>query len=183
MAKAKDKEYKYPNIEKELLNNRNIYIFDTINDTLATKVIQQLMYLDSVNSKKEITIWINSGGGYVTDGLAIIDTMKQIKSPITTIIKGHACSMAAEISINGNTRKMTRHSVWMSHDMAGGIWGDYTTKVMDRAKHLKHVQETLLNNLKVNTKLTKNDLKKAQHGELWLTPEQCIKKGIVNEVI
>jgi len=183
VPKKTDKEDKFPNIEKELLKKRNIFICEQIDDKLAKTVIQQLMYLDSVNSKKEIVIWINSGGGYVTDGLAIIDTMKQIKSPITTVIKGHACSMAGEISINGNKRKMTRHSVWMAHDMAGGVWGDYTTKVLDRAEHLKYVQNMLHNNIKVNTKLNKNDLKKAQNGELWLTPEQCMKKGIVDEVI
>lgn len=183
---SKDEEdsedYSYPNIEKEHLKNREIFIFDVIEEELSKRVIQQLLYLDD-KSHDDITIWINSPGGCVHDGFAIIDTMNKIKSNVTTIINGSACSMAANISINGNKRFITKHSVWMAHDMSGGIWGDYATKVLDRSKFIKILQKQLLDNLSKNTKLTKKELEKSKNGELWLTPRQCKRKGIVDKVI
>jgi ATP-dependent Clp protease protease subunit len=182
MTEDNSKDYKYPSIEKEHLKNREIFIFEDINETLSKKVIQQLLYLDSV-SHKDITIWINSPGGSVDDGFAIIDIMKKIKSNITTIIIGNVCSMAGHISINGDKRLITKNSTWMAHDMSGGITGDYTTKVLDRTKNLEVTQKKLHYNLKKNTKLSRNELDKAKHGELWLESKECKLKGIVDEII
>lgn len=182
MTKDNSKDFNYPNVEKEHLKNREIFIFEEINESLSKKVIQQLLYLDSI-SKEDITIWINSPGGSVDDGFAIIDIMKKIKSNITTIIIGNAASMAGHISINGDNRLITKNSTWMEHDMSGGVSGDYTTKVLDRTKNLEVTQKKLHHNLKKNTKLTKKELEKAKHGELWLESKECKLKGIVDKII
>jgi ATP-dependent protease ClpP protease subunit len=91
--------------------------------------------------------------------------------------------MAGHISINGDKRLITKNSTWMAHDMSGGITGDYTTKVLDRTKNLEVTQKKLHYNLKKNTKLSRNELDKAKHGELWLESKECKLKGIVDEII
>lgn len=169
-------------IDQILLKGRQLFLFEPVSQSSAKRIIERLIALDKIN-KKPIVLWINSGGGTLSDGYAIIDTIKQLRAEVITIIVGEVCSMAGIISIVGDRRFMTEHAVWMSHDMAGGIRGDYTTKVLDRAKFLKKEQERLFNFLRKHTKLSDKELARAKTGELWFYAEDCKKKGIVDEVI
>jgi len=169
-------------VEQELLKHRQIMIFSEINQGLAREVIEKLLVLDSL-SRDPIMMWINSGGGSVDDGYAIIDVMQQSRSPIITLVVGSACSMAAQISIVGDIRKMTTNSTWMAHDMAGGVWGDYTTKVIDRVEYLEREQYKGEQHLRRHTNLSDKDIAKAKNGELWLYPEKCLQYGIIDEII
>ena len=178
----KKKKVKALDIEQILLRKRQLFLFDSITGKSAKALIRGLVALDSLNNKP-IILWINSGGGNVADGFSIIDAMKGISSPVITLIVGEACSMAGVISIAGDKRWMTEHAIWMSHEMAGGIWGDYTSKVLDRAGFLKKEQKKLLEFIKNHTKLTKRELQKAKKGELWLYPEECKLKGIIDIVV
>ncbi len=182
MKKKTVKTIKKVDLADELLKKRQIFIYSKIDSPMARDVTQRIMYLDSLNHKP-ITIWINSGGGCVSDGFAIIDIMQAAKSQIITIVSGEACSMAATISIAGDIRKITSLAIYMLHDMAGGIWGDYASKVKDRAKAIDRTQKKLFDYLKKYTNLTSKELEQAKHGELWLSPEECLKKGIVEEII
>lgn len=185
MAKKKARSYKRLkkiDIDQILLHYRQIFINGKIDEKMAHVIIQKLMALDRINNEP-IVVYINSPGGCVDDGFAIIDVIKCLKSPIITVIIGNACSMAGIISIAGDIRMISKHSVWMSHDMAGGIWGDYTTKVIDRAEFLKKEQRKIFQFIREHTKLSEKEIYQAITGELWLYPVDCLKKGIVDGLI
>lgn len=169
-------------IDQILLKGRQLFLFETIRKESAKRIVERLIALDKI-SGKPIAIWINSGGGSISDGFAIIDTMKQIRASVITIIVGEACSMAGIVSVAGNRKLMNEHAIWMSHDMSGGIGGDYTTKVLDRAKFLGQYQKRLFDFLKEHTKLSEKELTRAKTGELWFYAEDCKKKGIVDGII
>ena len=176
------KKPKKIDVDQILLAERQLFLFDVIKQESTRNLIKNMIALDK-QATAPIALYINSPGGNVDCGFAIIDSINGIESPVFTIIVGEACSMAGLISIAGRKRFMTKHSVWMAHDMAGGIHGDYTTKIKDRAKFLEREQEKLQRFLAQNTKLTAKEITKAQHGELWLAPDECLKKGIIDEVI
>jgi len=185
--KKKDKKKKAKpsdiDIDQILLKDRQLFLFGIIDSKMATDLIRKMIALDRI-SNAPITLTIDSPGGSVDDGFAIIDVMKGIGSPVVTIIVGQACSMAGIVSVAGEKRAMTKHSIWMAHDMAGGVDGnDYTTKIIDRVTFFKKEQEKCDRFLAQHTKLTIDELKKARNGELWFYPEECLKKGIVDQII
>ena len=181
-CKCKKTKKREIDIDQILLKDRQIFLYDEIDDELAQNIVKQLLALDNLYNTP-IALLINSPGGSVSCGFSIIDTMKNIKSSVGTIICGEACSMAGIISVAGDKRFMTEHSVWMSHDLAGGIRGDYTTKVLDRANYLKQEQKRLREFLGKHTKLSNEELIKSEHGELWLYPKACLEKGIIDIII
>ncbi len=182
--KSRRKKKRVPDIKIDqiLLRRRQVFLFDVIKEDTIRNLIREIIALDNI-SPNPIILYINSPGGSVDDGFALIDTMRGIRSPIITVIIGQSCSMAGIISIAGDKRLISKHSVWMAHDMAGGIGGDYTTKVIDRTEFLKREQKKLNDFLRKNTKLSEAEVVRATHGELWFYPEECLKKGIVDEVI
>lgn len=186
MPKKKKKQVKKSahklDIDQILLHSRQVFMYGTIDTKKAEIVNKQLRALDKEN-KKPIGLWINSPGGSVIAGFSIIDTMNTICSEVATVIIGQAASMAGLVSVAGDKRLMTINSRWMSHDMSGGIWGDYATKVLDRAKVIKYEQKRIFNFLRANTKLSEAETTKARNGELWLYVDECLQKGIVDEIL
>ncbi len=182
--KVRRKKRKKPEdikINQTLLKQRQLFLFGAVKAETVHNLIKEMIALDSV-SKKPIILYINSPGGCVDSGFALIDAMKGISSPIITVIMGQACSMGGIISIAGDRRLMTEHSVWMAHDMAGGVnGGDYTTKTIDRVDFMKREQKKCNNFLRKHTKLSEAEIRKATDGELWLQPEECLKKGIIDK--
>lgn len=179
MSKKPNPELK---IEDILLKNRRLFLFQNVTNESMEKIIKQLFILDLLN-KKPIYLYINSPGGSVSDGFALINTMINLKSPVYTIINGEACSMGGLISIVGKKRLMTKNSFWMGHDMRGGIWGDYSGKVEHRANYIQKLWKVLENHLKQYTKLSKQDLQQLRNGELWLDAKECLQKGIIDAII
>jgi len=169
-------------VQQELLRKRHLFLYGVIDDNTAYTLAQQLIVLDSKNSDA-ITLWINSPGGSVTAGLAIIDVVTSLRSPVITAINGLAASMAGVISVCGSKRVMTRNSLWMSHDVLSYIGHEYVTKVIDRIEFAKWAQSKVFEILRTRTKLTEKDLNKARVGELWLDASECLKKGVVDIVI
>jgi len=180
MAKKKKINYEIK-IDQILLKNRLIFLSEEIDQTLAKTINQQLLALDKLDVAP-IYMWINSHGGEVQSGFAIIDTMNLIKSPIITIVAGCACSMAGIISACGNMRLMTENSIWMSHDMTAGI-KDYATKLIERAEYYKKLQKQLFDIIRKQTKLSEQEIRKAINEELWLNAEECLSKGIIDKRI
>ena len=184
--RCKNKKCRIPkkiDVDQILLENRQLFLFEPINSEVARDLIKKMVALDR-KKVAPIAIYINSPGGCVDSGFAIIDSINGIDSPVITIIVGMACSMAGILSIAGKRRYMTEHSVFLAHDMAGGVRGnDYTTKTIDRVDFMKKEQEKCEVFLAKHTKLTPKEIVKARHGELWLTPNECLKKGVIDEVI
>ena len=167
----------------KLLNkSRRILLFDEINNCSADIICTKLKVMDMLDNKSPIYLEINSCGGSVPDGLAIIDTMERIKAPITTIITGEAASMSALVSISGNKRLITLNGCWMEHsisDLAGG----FLEHIRDRTNFLIKLEKKLDLILKTKTKLTNRQMTQIKNGELWLFAEDCLKYGIVDSIL
>lgn len=183
MAKRKRKKKSNKiDIDQILLHSRYIYLFKEITEDTACEIVNKIVALSKLNNNP-IALYINSPGGCVDSGFSIIDAIQGVPCPVITVVTGMACSMAGIVSIAGDKRFMTRNSIWMSHDMAGGIWGDYTTKVIARAKYLEDAQKKLFKFIQEKTKLTLKDINKAIHQELWLDAEQCLKKEVIDKIV
>lgn len=168
-------------IEQILLRYRQLFLFDVINSESAKKITQQLIVLNKIRTAP-IALYINSPGGYLTDGFAIIDAIKGLNSPVVTFITGHACSMAGLISVAGAQRVMSKTATWMAHDIHS-YKCDYATKIIDSVEFLKEEQKQVFDFLSKHTKLSKADLEKARNGELWLNAKDALKKGVVDKIV
>jgi ATP-dependent Clp protease protease subunit len=166
---------------KILNKNRYILLYDEIHNVSSDVVVSKLRAMDILNHKP-IYIEINSPGGSVPDGMSIINAIEHIKSPVITIVTGQACSMAALISIAGDKRLIYSNSYWMQHSTSD-IVGDYIQYIKDRTTFLCEFEHRTEKMLKNRTKLSDNDIMKIRTGELWLNADQCLKKGIVDEII
>lgn len=169
-------------VEQLMLRERAIFIYENITNKSALDIIKKIKALDSINHKP-IHIWINSRGGSCSAGFALINIFKTVESKIVTIINAEVCSMASHISIAGDVRLIVPNGVAMFHDMAGGIGGDYSLKVRDRAEYLEKYYQLLDKHMRKYTKLSEKELKQARTGELWLFAEDCVKKGVVDKII
>jgi len=168
-------------VDLTLLGNRQLFLYDIIDEESSLKLIKALYALDTLNHNP-IMLYLNTPGGSCSDGLAIIDAIKTIESPVVTIVTNEVCSMGGHISIAGNKRVCYPNSVWMAHDMSTYM-EDYSLKIYDRAKFLEKYYKILEENLRKHTKLSETELKKARSGELWLFSDEMLEKGIVDEII
>lgn len=169
--------------EGSVLKDRELFLYGSVENKTVESLIKKIKALDKLNHNP-IKLYINSGGGSVHAGLALIHTMRTVKSKIITVINSYACSMAACISIAGDERHIVENGFWMSHDMSGGIHGDYSGKVEARADfYIKRLWTVLSEHLKKYTELTTRDINQARNKELWLNAEECIDKGIADEIL
>lgn len=186
MAKRKKRKLynKYDDKIYEILLNKSriIYLYGDIDDEIAEEVNKKIRGFSLQHPKKPIILEINSGGGSISSGISIIDTMNNINTPVWTIIRGEACSMAAIISIMGDKRFASRYSSWMSHAGSTYIY-DKIQNAYDRVRYEKHLEEITNEMLKSHTKLTKQDIEKQINGELWYNAEDMRKKGVIDEII
>lgn len=168
--------------EEILFKSRNVFLSEGVTDKTADVIIKQLLALDEIKVAP-IKFWLNSPGGSCCAGLAIIEVMKQIKSKVITIINSEVCSMGGHISVAGDERWIVPTGVFMAHDMAGGIGGDYSLKVKDRAIFMEQYYSLLENNLRKHTNLSEEQLLRARTGELWLFASDCIQYGVVDKIL
>ena len=167
---------------KILNKNRYILLYDEITNISSDMVCSKLRAMNYLDEKKPITLEINSPGGLVSYGLAIIDTINNITAPVTTIVCGEACSMAAMISVVGTKRYITRNAVWMEHSTSDLV-GDYLTHIKDRTNFLIKLERKMDAILRNKTKLTTKQMTQIKNGELWLFAEECLQYGIVDKII
>lgn len=170
-------------IYSKLLDNRIIFINGEINDTLSNLVISELLYLDSINTN-DIDIYINSPGGSVTSGLAIIDTMNFIKSDVRTTVTGMAASMASLILASGTRgkRNSLKNSEVMIHQPLGNTSGQ-ATDIEIQAKRIIS-KKKILNKMLSN--LTNQSLKRIQKDterDKYLTSIEALEYGLIDNII
>ena len=133
-------------IFSRLLNDRIVFIGEPINDTVASLVVAQLLYLESQDSDKEISLYINSPGGSISAGMAIYDTMQYIKCPVSTICIGMCASMAAVLLACGEKgrRIALPHSKIMIHQpLINGHFQDQTTNLEIEAAEMERIRKML----------------------------------------
>lgn len=182
MKCKKKKQTLYSFDAKEVLHtHRQLFLYGAINDNNANFIKQNLIAFDIVSSQP-ITLWLSSPGGSCSAGLSIIEVMQSIKSPVITIISAEVCSMASLISVAGKMRWAFKSGVWMQHPMSAMV-ADDLEKIKDRTAFLVTYNKILTKVMKDNTKLTPADYKKIEVGELWLTGDQLLEKGIVSKLI
>lgn len=166
-------------IFSRLIQDRIVYIDNVIDDELANGIVSQLIYLDSL-CQDEITMYINSPGGSVYDGFAIIDIMEKIKSPIKTVVIGKAMSMAAVIAVMGGVRQMTKRSTMMFHEMSAGIVNKMS-EITTYYEELKRIEEVLYAVVKEKTNIT--DIEKAFQKDQYYDAKKALSLGVVDEIL
>ena len=171
-------------IYSRLLNERIIFLGGGIDDHTANLIIAQLLYLDHTDSKKDISLYINSPGGSVTAGLAIIDTMNFIKSDVSTICVGIAASMGALILSSGKKGKRFSlpNSEVMIHQVMGGTEGQ-ASDIAINAKHILRTKDTLNKILASNTNKKIDQVEKDSDRDYWMTSDEAKKYGIIDDII
>ena len=171
-------------IYSRLLNERIIFLGGPIDDHVANLVIAQLIYLDHTDSKKDINLYINSPGGSVTAGLAILDTMNFVKANVSTICVGIAASMGAVLLSAGEKGKRFAlpNSEVMIHQVMGGAEGQ-ASDIAINAKHILRTKETLNKILAKNTGKTVEQIDKDSDRDYYMTSEEAKKYGIIDGIV
>jgi len=171
-------------IYSRLLNERIIFLGGPIDDNVANVVIAQLLFLDHEDSKKDISLYINSPGGSVTAGLAIIDTMNFVKSDVSTICVGIAASMGALILASGKKGKRFSlpNSEVMIHQVMGGTEGQ-ASDIAINAKHILRTKDTLNKILAESTNKKVDQVEKDSDRDYWMTADEAKKYNIIDEII
>lgn len=167
-----------------LLKDRIVLIFNEINDDLACSVIAQLLYLESVDPNKDISIYINSPGGSVSAGFGIYDTIRKLKCDVSTICVGSAASMGAFLLAAGTKGKRyaLANSEIMIHQVLGGVRGQ-ATDIMIEANQLKRVKDRLNKILAQNTGKTIAEIENDTDRNNWMFPEEAIEYGIIDHIV
>ncbi|HRH22845.1 MAG TPA: ATP-dependent Clp endopeptidase proteolytic subunit ClpP [Candidatus Paceibacterota bacterium] len=171
-------------IYSRLLKENIIFIGGPIDDHTANLVIAQLLFLQSEDPKKDISLYVNSPGGSVTAGLAIIDTMNHIKNDVSTVCVGIAASMGAVILSAGKKGKrfMLPNAEVMIHQPLGGVEGQ-ATDIAITAKHILKTKERLNKILSENTGKTLTEIEKDVDRDFFMNAEEAKKYGIIDKVL
>lgn len=171
-------------IYSRLLNERIIFLAGAIDDHIANLVVAQLLYLDHMDSKKDIYLYINSPGGSVSAGMAILDTMNFVKSDVSTICVGVAASMGSLLLSSGTKGKRFAlpNSEIMIHQVLGGAEGQ-ASDIEIQAKHILRIKENLNKILAKNTGKTPAQVEKDADRDNWMTSEEAKKYNLIDEVI
>ena len=168
--------------EAKMLESRIVFINGEINSSTANSTVMYLLMLDSINHD-DIYLYINSPGGSVSDGLAIIDTMNHIKSDVVTIAIGTAASMAAVILSNGSKGKRfaLENANILIHQIMGGVQGQ-ATDIEIAYKHIAKLKDKLLDILSKNTGKDKEKIKVDSDRDYWLDAKEAISYGLIDSL-
>jgi ATP-dependent Clp protease protease subunit len=171
-------------IYSRLLRERIIFLSTDFNDSMASLIVAQLLFLESENPSKDIFMYINSPGGVVTSGLAIYDTMQFIKPDVVTICTGQACSMGATILIGGAAGKRFSlpNSRIMIHQPSGGFSGQ-VTDIQIHARESARIKETLNTIYTKHIGQKKSVIEAAMERDNFMTADEAKEFGIVDHVI
>lgn len=171
-------------IYSRLLKERIIFIGGAIDAEIANLIIAQLIFLENEDNKKDITIYINSPGGSVTAGMAIIDTMHFVKPDVSTVCIGMAASMGAMILSAGakGKRFILPNAEVMIHQPLGGTEGQ-ASDIAIAAEHILKTKNTLYKMLAKNTNKTLAQIEKDADRDYWMSSDESVKYGIVDKLI
>jgi len=171
-------------IYSRLLKDRIVFIGSGIDDDVANVVIAQLLFLEADDPDKDINIYINSPGGYVTAGMAIYDTMQFIKPPVATVCIGQAASMAALLLAGGAEGKRTAlpNARILIHQPMGGARGQ-ATEIEIHAREILRMREELNRILSRHTKQPLSRIAADTERDFFMSAEQAKAYGIIDNVV
>jgi ATP-dependent Clp protease protease subunit len=173
-------------IYSRLLKDRIVMLTGEVNDMTANLVVAQMLFLESQNNSDPINFYINSPGGAVTAGLGIYDTMQFIKSPVSTIVMGQACSMGSFLAMAGEAgqRLVLPNSRTMIHQPSGGAGGqatDMEIQVQEILKMKKNLTETYVKHNSVGK--TYDELAAAMERDNFMSAQEAVDFGLADKVI
>lgn len=171
-------------IFSRLLNDRIIMLTEEVNNTTASLVVAQLLFLEGQDPTKDISLYINSPGGSVTDGLSIYDTMQYIKCDVSTICMGMAASMGAFLLAAGTKGKRFAlpNSDIMIHQPSGGAQGQ-ATDIMIHADHIQKTKQRLNSILAEKTGQPLDVIARDTERDNFMTAEEAMKYGLIDKVM
>ena len=171
-------------IYSRLLNDRIIFLSDEVNDTTASLVVAQLLYLEAQDPDKDIYLYINSPGGSITSGMAIYDTMNYIKCDVSTICVGMAASMGAFLLSSGakGKRFALPNSEVMIHQPLGGMQGQ-ATDIKIHADRIIVIKNKLNSILSEQTGKPLEVIERDTERDNFMTAEQACEYGLIDKVI
>ena len=171
-------------IYSRLLRERIIFLGGSIDDDVANIIIAQLLFLQSEDPKKDISLYINSPGGYIHSGMAIIDTMNHLKCDVSTVCVGMAASMGAMILSSGakGKRFILPNAEVMIHQPLGGAEGQ-ASDIEINARHIIKSRETLNKMLAKNTGQPLAKIEKDVDRNYYMSSEEAKKYGIIDKIL
>jgi len=171
-------------IYSRLLKDRIIFLSGEIDDALANTIVAQMLFLEMEDPDKDIMLYINSGGGSVSAGLAIYDTMKYLKCEVSTLCIGMAASMGAFLLAGGakGKRKSLPNAEVMIHQPLGGARGQ-ATDVLIAAENLRRTKQKMNAELAKNTGKSIEQVQADTERDNWLTAEDALAYGIIDGII
>lgn len=174
-------------IFSRLLKHRIIFLAEDVNATSASLVVAQLLFLESEDPDKEINLYINSPGGSITDGMAIVDTINYIKCPVSTICVGMAASMGAVLLASGakGKRYATPNAEILIHQplIGGGGLSGQTTEIKIHADHMVRTREKLNKLLSERTGQSLETIEKDTERDNYMTAQQALEYGLIDGIL
>jgi len=171
-------------LPSRLLRDRIIFVTGQVEDTMASSICMQLLFLEAENPKKEISMYINSPGGVVTSGLSIYDTMQFIRCPVSTIVMGQAASMGSLLAVGGtkDMRYALPNATIMVHQPSGGFQGQ-VTDIMIHAKNVERIKKRLNEIYVKHTGRSLKEVEDALERDNFMTAEEALKFGHIDKII
>ena len=171
-------------IYSRLLKERIIFLGEEVKDVSANLVVAQLLFLESEDPSKDISLYINSPGGSISAGMAIYDTMQYIKCDVSTICVGMAASMGAFLLAGGTKgkRKALPNAEILIHQPLGGAQGQ-ATEIEIAARHIIRTKERMNRLLAQNTGKSYEDLVKDTDRDNWMTAQEAVEYGLIDSVV
>ncbi|ELP5898490.1 ATP-dependent Clp protease proteolytic subunit [Vibrio vulnificus] len=166
-----------------MLNERVVFLYGDVNPISANAIVAQLLALAKKDEKKDIDFYINSGGGHVTEGLAIYDTMLSLPCKVNTVCVGQACSMGAFLLAGGTGKRVaTPNSRVMIHQVLGGTQGQ-ATDIQIQAEETLRLKKLLTQILSENSERTYDEMYAACERDNFLTPPRAVEFGLIDSVL
>lgn len=171
-------------IFSRLLRERIVFVSGAVHDAMSTLVVAQLLYLESEDPNKEISMYINSPGGTVTSGLSIYDTMRYIQPKVSTLVVGQAASMGSLLLAAGEKgmRYALPHSRIMLHQPSGGFQGQ-ATDISIHAKEILEIKDRLNKIYAANTGRNVEQVEEALERDKFMTPEEAKDWGLIDQIV
>lgn len=171
-------------IYSRLLRERIIFLTGEVNDQMANTIVAQMLFLESEDPKKDISLYINSPGGSVSAGMAIVDTMNHIKPEVSTICVGVAASMGAWILSQGQKGKrfVLPNAEVLIHQPLGGVSGQ-ASDILITAENIIKIKNKMIKMLAIATGQKEEKIAKDVDRDYWMDAEESKKYGIVDKIM
>lgn len=165
-----------------LMMDRIIFIGTSIDDDVANIVQAQLLYLQSLNDKADISLYLNTPGGMVSAGLGIYDTMQLISPNVNTICTGLAASMGSILLVAGKERSILPHAKVMIHQPLGGVSGQASDIIIE-AEEIRKCRDELCSILSEHTKQSFDKVFQDMDRDHWFTAQEAVDYGLVDKIL